>query len=142
MAELSNYDDVMTTKTYPQSRITVYICATCDVDRTKTDTPDARSGLEFLKQVRKWLRKSDYADAVILKSVKCLGACENACNVGLTAPDKQACIFTQFSPNKPEELEPVLKSYLTRPQGKVKYADLPKNMRTRFMCRIPKALTK
>ena len=118
---------------------TVYVCTTCDTDLKKTDTAAAQTGLIMQKNVRalvKSLPQSEQKE-IKVKGIKCMGGCERACSVGITAPNKQACLFVDLKPEDTADILAIIKEHQRCPIGRIRLKNLPEHLAPKYLCRIP-----
>lgn len=115
----------------PGAKIDVYVCATCDRDPAKVETPQAGEG----KRLHGVLKRLLAAEADVgVRSVKCLGGCEcpkggaanGCCSVGFSAPGRFSYVFNLLGPADGWKVVEFLRLYRMRPNGRIACKDSPR----------------
>lgn len=118
---------------------TLYVCTTCDKDPQKRETPAAADGKALYKKLKALLPQSSLAAHFTVAPVACMGGCERACSIGLTHPEKQACLFVGQDATRTDNILELARVYYETARGEVKYSMLPPQFKAEesFLCRIP-----
>lgn len=122
-----------------QNSHTLYVCTTCDKDPQKRETPAAADGKALYKKLKALLPQSPLAKHFTVAPVACIGSCERACSIALTASHKQACLFVGQDITRADDIMRLAHVYYNTPKGEVKYSMLSPRFKEEdsFLCRIP-----
>lgn len=95
---------------------TLFVCALCKGPAVET-AEGIIGGQRLLEQLTKSL-----SEEVMIQPVRCMAACDRACNAALTAPGKLTFIFNDLSPHQAApELTEFCRQYAAAETGKVPY---------------------
>lgn len=72
-----------------------------------------------------------------VRGIKCMGGCERACSVAVTAPKKQACLFVDLTPEDTADILAIIKEHQRCPIGRIRLKNLPEHLGPKYLCRIP-----
>ncbi len=129
---------------------TVFVCINCDKATKKIGIETAKSGKALLKRLKIKIQSSDMQDIVNVKSIKCLGGCEegkehgknSCCCVGFNAVNKHACLFNKLTPEDDWKILEFLKLYIKNSHGRIITSDstYAEDIRPHYLCRIPPSM--
>lgn len=95
---------------------TLFVCALCKFPAAETG--DTTGGQHLIDQLA-----SQIGDGTVdLQPVRCMAACDRACNAALSAPGKLTFIFNDLSPHQAaSDLAEFCRQYAAAELGKVPY---------------------
>ncbi|MBE9112380.1 DUF1636 domain-containing protein [Nodosilinea sp. LEGE 07298] len=97
---------------------TLFVCALCKFPAAEAGAGDISGGQHLIDQLASQLED----DTVILQPVRCMAACDRACNAALSAPGKLTFIFNDLSPHQAApDLAEFCRQYAAADLGKVPY---------------------
>lgn len=112
--------------------VTLYVCLTC------------RHGAGPVGEMRPGavlhaaLEAAGAPEGVVIKGVECLSACDNGCNIALSAPGRWSYVYGHMDPDT--HVADILAGaalYATAPDGIVPWRDRPQIFRKQSLARIP-----
>ncbi len=96
---------------------TLLVCALCKFPAAEAGVDGTTGGQYLLDQLREQL-----SEGIALQPVRCMAACDRACNAALTAPGKLTFILNGLSPHQSApELAEFCRQYAEAESGKVPY---------------------
>ncbi|WP_040697560.1 DUF1636 domain-containing protein [Nodosilinea nodulosa] len=96
---------------------TLFVCALCKFPAAEPGGGDTTGGQRLLDQLSEHL-----SEDIAIQPVRCMAACDRACNAALTAPGKLTFIFNDLSPQQAApELAEFCRQYAEAEMGKVPY---------------------
>ena len=96
---------------------TLFVCALCKFPTAETGAGEITGGQRLLDQLATHL-----SEEIAVQPVRCMAACDRACNAALTAPGKLTFIFNDLSPHQAApELAEFCRQYAAAETGKVPY---------------------
>ncbi|MGB3138542.1 MAG: DUF1636 domain-containing protein [Nodosilinea sp.] len=99
---------------------TLFICTLCKFPTAEARADDATGGQHLIDQLARHLNRDD--GMVKLEPVRCMAACDRACNAALAAPGKLTFIFNDLSPRQSAaDLAEFCRQYAAAATGKVPY---------------------
>lgn len=108
---------------------TVFVCITCGQKTPESDV----NGLKLRRQ----LQAADLPDGVRVQAIKCFGACNHSCAVGVTAPHKVGYLFGNLdATGGVAALREYLPKYMASGNGVVARADRPDALKD-ILIRLP-----
>jgi predicted metal-binding protein len=112
-----------------ENKPTLFVCITCNADGV-----ERRGGLghELYNKV-----VDELSNVARVQPVQCLGGCEKACTVAVSAVGKCALVFTNLRPQHVADLGIYLQQYAAAPLGVTLKADRPASMRDNVLVRLP-----
>lgn len=97
---------------------TLFVCALCKFPAAESGAGDTPGGQHLIDQLTDCLK----AEEITLQPVRCMAACDRACNVALSAPGKLTFIFNDLSPSQSApDLAEFCRQYAAAANGKVPY---------------------
>ena len=100
--------------THPPSLL---VCALCKCPAAEAGVDGTTGGQYLLDQLREQL-----SEGIALQPVRCMAACDRACNAALTAPGKLTFILNGLSPQQSApDLAEFCRQYAEAESGKVPY---------------------
>ncbi|PSN16601.1 metal-binding protein [filamentous cyanobacterium CCT1] len=95
---------------------TLFVCALCKFPTAETS--DTTGGQHLIDQLM-----PQFEDGTVnLQPVRCMAACDRACNAALSAPGKLTFIFNDLSPHQAApDLAEFCRQYAAASMGKVPY---------------------
>ncbi len=117
---------------------TLFVCTLCRFSQPEPDQEELSSGQLLFNRLQAKLEISEDIDSIHLHPVRCMGACDRACVVGFTAPNKLTFILSQLSPTDsvPDLLE-FSRQYIIAADGKVPYKDRPITIKQKIHAVLP-----
>jgi predicted metal-binding protein len=96
---------------------TLFVCALCKFPPAEAERGTASGGQYLIDQLTEQL------DGIVtLQPVRCMAACDRACNAALSAPGKLTFILNDLSPRQSApDLAEFCRQYAAAPTGKVPY---------------------
>ncbi len=99
---------------------TLFICALCKFPSPEPGAGDTTGGQYLIDRLAQSLAATDAT--ITLQPVRCMAACDRACNAALSAPDKLTFIFNGLSPQAAApDLAEFCRQYAEATGGKVPY---------------------
>jgi predicted metal-binding protein len=99
---------------------TLFVCALCKFPSTETEGGDTTGGQRLIDQLVDHLPPDA---GITLQPVRCMAACDRACNAALSAPGKLTFIFNGLSPyQSAPDLATFCRQYGEATGGKVPYS--------------------
>ena len=96
---------------------TLFVCALCKFPPTEAEGETASGGQYLIDQLTDQLEGT-----VTLQPVRCMAACDRACNAALSAPGKLTFILNDLSPRQSApDLAEFCRQYAAAETGKVPY---------------------
>jgi predicted metal-binding protein len=96
---------------------TLLVCALCKFPHAEAGGETASGGQHLIDQLAEQLE-----GIVTLQPVRCMAACDRACNAALSAPGKLTFILNDLSPRQSApDLAEFCRQYAAAPAGKVPY---------------------
>lgn len=96
---------------------TLFVCALCKFPQAEVGEETASGGQYLIDQLSEQLEGS-----VTLQPVRCMAACDRACNAALSAPGKLTFILNDLSPRQSaSDLAEFCRQYAAAQTGKVPY---------------------
>lgn len=101
---------------------TLFVCSLCQFSAAEA-TGDGRSGGQYLiDQITPQLTACELGPDLVMQPVRCMAACDRACNVALAAPGKLTFILQGLSPlTAASEVVNFCQQYIDYADGKVPY---------------------
>lgn len=97
---------------------TLFVCALCKFPAAEAGEGNTIGGQHLIDQLALQIEDG----TVNLQPVRCMAACDRACNAALTAPGKLTFIFNDLSPQKSaSDLAEFCRQYAAADMGKVPY---------------------
>lgn len=75
---------------------TLFVCALCKFPNPALEASDTSGGQHLIDQLAECLGADQ--DEIAIQPVRCMAACDRACNAALSAPGKLTFIFNGLSP--------------------------------------------
>ena len=101
---------------------TLFVCALCKFPTAESGAGDTPGGQHLLDQLTDCLNAETSKGEITLQPVRCMAACDRACNAALTAPGKLKFIFNDLSPTQSApDLAEFCRQYAAAANGKVPY---------------------
>ncbi|MBD1915389.1 MULTISPECIES: DUF1636 domain-containing protein [Cyanophyceae] len=101
---------------------TLFVCALCKFPAAESGAGDTPGGQHLLDRLTDCLNAEISKGEITLQSVRCMAACDRACNAALSAPGKLTFIFNNLSPSQSApDLAEFCRQYATAANGKVPY---------------------
>lgn len=98
---------------------TLFVCALCKFPTAEIGEGSATGGQRLLDQLTEHLPPEQ---EIAIQPVRCMAACDRACNAALTAPGKLTFIFNDLSPHQAAaDLAEFCRQYAAAETGKVPY---------------------
>ncbi|PZO39137.1 MAG: metal-binding protein [Shackletoniella antarctica] len=99
---------------------TLFVCALCKFPSPAPGAGDTTGGQHLIDQLAECLA-ADQGE-ITIQPVRCMAACDRACNAALTAPGKLTLIFNGLSPQAAApDLAEFCRQYAEATGGKVPY---------------------
>ncbi|MBE9137546.1 DUF1636 domain-containing protein [Nodosilinea sp. LEGE 07088] len=99
---------------------TLFVCALCKFPAAAADVGDTTGGQRLIDQLMEHLPPDA---GISLQPVRCMAACDRACNAALSAPGKLTFIFNDLSPHQSApDLATFCRQYAEAVGGKVPYS--------------------
>ena len=99
---------------------TLFVCALCKFPSPVPGVDDTTGGQHLIDQLTQGLG-ADQGD-ITIQPVRCMAACDRACNAALSAPGKLTFIFNGLSPHDAApDLAEFCRQYAEAVGGKVPY---------------------
>ncbi|PZV09197.1 MAG: metal-binding protein [Leptolyngbya sp.] len=96
---------------------TLFVCALCKFPAAESGAGDSPGGQHLIDQLTDRLKGE-----ITLQPVRCMAACDRACNAALSAPGKLTFIFNDLSPRQSaHDLAEFCRQYAAAANGKVPY---------------------
>ncbi|HZG41142.1 MAG TPA: DUF1636 domain-containing protein [Nodosilinea sp.] len=100
------------------TQATLFVCALCKFSAAEAGVSDTTGGQHLIDQLANHLDDG----TVTLQPVRCMAACDRACNAALSAPGKLTFIFNDLSPSQSAPaLVEFCRQYAMAENGKVPY---------------------
>ncbi|MCT7960989.1 DUF1636 domain-containing protein [Laspinema sp. D1] len=108
------------------TQATLFVCSLCRFSR-KEPTQNGLSGGEYLiQQLQSELQAKNLESVIQLQPVRCMAACNEACNATLTAAEKITFVLSGLSPTESApDLATFCQQYAAASEGKVPYKERP-----------------
>lgn len=101
---------------------TLFVCALCKFPAAESGAGDTPGGQHLIDQLADCLRAETNQGEITLQPVRCMAACDRACNAALSAPGKLTFIFNDLSPGQSApDLAEFCRQYAAAANGKVPY---------------------
>ncbi|MEA5452330.1 DUF1636 domain-containing protein [Leptolyngbya sp. CCNP1308] len=101
---------------------TLFVCALCKFPAAESSAGDTPGGQHLIDQLTDCLKAETGQGEIALQPVRCMAACDRACNVALSAPGKLTFIFNDLSPSQSApDLAEFCRQYAASANGKVPY---------------------
>ncbi|GAB4350883.1 MAG: hypothetical protein OHK0047_44840 [Leptolyngbyaceae cyanobacterium] len=119
------------------SQETLLVCILCRSSQTEAGQAGLSEGQFLFNQLQDGLETISEA-CIRLQPVRCMGACDRACVVAFTAPNKLTFILSQLSPsNSVSDLLEFSRQYITASDGKAPYKDRPATVKQNIHAVLP-----
>lgn len=120
------------------TRETLLVCTLCQFSQVEGERGGVSGGQSLFNQLQEKLQPLGTAEPIQLQPVRCMGACDRACVVAFTAPNKLTFILSQLSPTDsvPDLLE-FSRQYATCSDGKVPFKDRPTVVKQKIHAVLP-----
>ncbi len=117
---------------------TLLVCVLCRFSQTEREQEGLSGGQILFNQLQNGLEACEQDNHIDLQPVRCMGACDRACVVALTAPNKLTFILSQLSPtNSVPELLQFSHQYAACFDGKVPYKERPEAVKKGIHAVLP-----
>lgn len=101
---------------------TLFVCALCKFPAAESGAGDTPGGQHLIDQLMNCLAAETSSSKITLQPVRCMAACDRACNAALSAPGKLTFIFNDLSPSQSApDLAEFCSQYAAAANGKVPY---------------------
>lgn len=101
---------------------TLLVCALCKFPAVESEASDTPGGQRLIDQLTDCLKAEIGQGEITLQPVRCMAACDRACNAALSAPGKLTFIFNDLSPSQSApDLAEFCRQYAAAETGKVPY---------------------
>ena len=113
--------------------VTLHVCITC-----RRGLPDAGYGPRPGAALHAALTEAEAPEGVRVVPVECLSACDNGCNIALTAPGRWSYVYGHMDPET--DVADILAgaaAYAKAPDGLVPWRERPAIFRKQSLARIP-----
>ncbi|MFQ4135612.1 DUF1636 domain-containing protein [Nodosilinea sp. PGN35] len=101
---------------------TLFVCSLCKFPVAEPGAGDTPGGQHLIDQITDCLNAQADQGEIILQPVRCMAACDRACNAALSAPGKLTFIFNDLSPHRSAPaLVEFCRQYAAAASGKVPY---------------------
>lgn len=112
--------------------VTLHVCTTCR--RGLTDPEAPRAGAVLLDA----LLAEGAPEGVTIRPVECLSACDNGCNIALSAPGRWSYVYGHMDPaTHVADILAGAAAYARAPDGLVPWRDRPVIFRKQSLARLP-----
>jgi predicted metal-binding protein len=108
---------------------TLFVCITCNTDGVERA---GGAGQQLYNAAQK-----DLCSVARVQAVQCLGGCDKACTVAVSAPEKCTLVFTDLHRDHTPEIKTYLQQYAASSFGLVAKADRPPPLRDNVLVRVP-----
>ncbi|MEM9818780.1 MAG: DUF1636 domain-containing protein [Cyanobacteria bacterium P01_D01_bin.6] len=106
------------------TQTTLFVCSLCRFSADEKSRDGISGGQYLINQLQTELAARNLHTNVHLRPLRCMAACEQACNVTLAAPDKLTFILSQLPPTEAATaLSEFCQQYTACADGKVPYRD-------------------
>lgn len=106
------------------TQLTLLVCSLCRVSPHEPTRDGISGGQHLIDQLQHQLQRDGGAEAIVLQPVRCMAACDQACNLTLTAPGKLTFILNNLAPitDAPAVIE-FCRQYAASVDGRVPYGN-------------------
>jgi len=113
--------------------VTLHVCVTC-----RRGLPDAGDGVRPGAALHQALVAAGAPAGVRIVPAECLSACDNGCNIALSAPGRWSYVYGHMDPalHVPDILTGAA-AYAAAPDGIVPWRERPQIFRKQSLARIP-----
>jgi predicted metal-binding protein len=112
--------------------VTLHVCLTCR--RGSDPDGDIRPGAALLAA----LQQAGPPEGVTIRGVECLSACDNGCNIALSAPGRWSYVYGHMDPDAHvADILAGAAAYAAAPDGIVPWRERPQIFRKQSLARIP-----
>ncbi|MBW4443904.1 MAG: DUF1636 domain-containing protein [Plectolyngbya sp. WJT66-NPBG17] len=114
---------------------TLFVCVLCRSSEAEL-TVKQPAGQALFDRLNEAL--ADNQDEIVLQPVRCMAACQHACALAFSAPNKLTFMLSQVSPiqSVPELLQ-FSQQYVVAPSGKVPYKERPNLIKQKLYAVLP-----
>lgn len=113
--------------------VTLHVCITC-----RRGLPDAGDGPRPGTLLHEALLAAGAPAGVRIQAVECLSACDNGCNIALSAPGRWSYVYGHMDPAlHVADILAGAAAYARAPDGLVPWRDRPQIFRKQSLARIP-----
>lgn len=117
---------------------TLLVCILCRFSQTEQEREGMSGGQFLFNQLQEKLKPLEEAEQINLQPVRCMGACDRACVVTFTAPNKLTFILSQLSPtHSVSDLLEFSHQYIAAPDGRVSFKERPATIRQNIHAVLP-----
>ena len=103
---------------------TLFVCALCRFSADESTRDGISGGQHLINQLQAELESQNLQTAVHLQPVRCMAACNHACNAAIAAPNKLTFILSELSPTESADaVSKFCQQYVEAPDGKVPYRE-------------------
>ena len=114
-------------------RITLHVCVTC-----RRGLPDADDSPRAGAALHQALVRAGVPDGVRIVAAECLSACDNGCNIALSAPGRWSYVYGHMDPETHvADILAGAAAYAAAPDGIVPWRERPVIFRKQSLARIP-----
>lgn len=113
--------------------VTLHVCITC-----RRGAPADAHGPRPGAALHQALVAAGAPDGVAIRPVECLSACDNGCNIALSAPGRWSYVYGHMDPDlHVADILAGAAAYAAAPDGLVPWRDRPQIFRKQSLARIP-----
>ncbi len=113
--------------------VTLHVCVTC-----RRGLPDAGDGPRPGAVLHQALLAAGVPDGVRIVPAECLSACDNGCNIALSAPGRWSYVYGHMDPDAHvADILAGVAAYAAAPDGIVPWRERPQIFRKQSLARIP-----
>ena len=103
---------------------TLFVCSLCRFSAQERSRDGIAGGQHLINELQQALDERDLRATVHLEPLRCMAACQQPCNVSLTAPGKLTFILSGVSPeNGAATVAEFCQQYTDSTNGRVPYRD-------------------
>jgi predicted metal-binding protein len=108
------------------TQATLFVCSLCRFSRKEPTQNGISGGEHLIQQLQAELQAKNLESTIQLQPVRCMAACNEACNVTLTAGEKITFVLSGLSPTESApDLATFCQQYAAASEGKVPYKERP-----------------
>jgi predicted metal-binding protein len=118
---------------------TLHVCTTCRGQASEAAPPGCAGGAPRAGALlhAALLAAGPQPAGLQICAVECLSACDQGCNLSLSAPGKWAYVYGRLSPADAAEILHGARLYAASPDGLVPWRERPAIFRKQCLARIP-----
>jgi predicted metal-binding protein len=116
------------------------VCKTCSASIAHDDVTEdtITEGVLLLTQLQQWHQNESENDELTIQAAGCLWTCDRPCSVTFACPGKYTYHFVDLhQANSVTDLQQFSQLYLNSADGYVKPPQMPGELRSRLLVRVP-----